>query len=339
MILVTSNAFGYGTCKDLVTAAWSGEYNKVKSLIEQGVNINCEYKNKSPLFAASRFGRQLRWDDNIEIVKLLVNNGANIQYKSIQNNEVLSSVYIAALYHHLKTALFLVQHGANLQDLEKGYIDRLNKEKNSSLGLELISSLLASGFNIPKDNKVSNGYKKFKNKYMEEMSSLAEKEITIADKYYDEKNFKLAFFWFEAAVKWNNPYAKYSLAYMYFYGNGIKKDLKKAQVLLENTTEPDGINILGLINSKQGNHKKASYFLKKAAKKNNSDSQFFLGLTYLSGKRYLSRNSELGYAWLIIASENGNSEAKKFLKSQKLNYENNDKIKNIINSLKKEIML
>lgn len=334
--IFSSNVFAYVLCEDIVTAAWKGDYNEVKSLIKQGANPNCEYKNKSALFAASRYGRQFRWDENIKIVQLLVKYGANIDYISIQNNVPLSSAYIAALYHHIETSLYLVDNGAKLQDAEQGYIDRLKEEKNSAAAIEFLGSLAANAFGANKENDVSNNYKKFKDVYLKEMSNFADKEVALGKKYYENKNYEKAMFWYKAATKWNSMEAKYYLANMYFYGTGIEKKYNQALNLLKDTPYINGIFIKGAIYSKLGNYENSALYFKEAANYNDKNSQYMLGLMYISGKRYLPKNIELAYAWLTIASENGLEVANKHI-NKDLYYPKEEKIKEIVNSLKKNI--
>jgi TPR repeat protein len=243
IIILSSKAFAYDLCENIVNAAWRGDYENVKSLIERGANPNCEFANKSVLFAASRYGRQFHWDENIEVVKLLVKYGADVNHKSFQNSEVLTPAYIAALFHHTKTALFLVDNGASLKDVEQGYLDRLKSEKASAASIELLGNLFNAAFNVPKDNDVANGYKSFKNGYMEEMENLVKEEVALADNCYDNKNYERAMYWFKAAAKWENTYAKYSLAHMYYYGLGGEKQWGKALKLLQNTTYVKGRQI------------------------------------------------------------------------------------------------
>lgn len=60
----------------------------------------------SPLFAASRFGENWAWDENIETVTLLVEYGADIDHMVTKNEENMTSTYIAAFAGHTKSALY-----------------------------------------------------------------------------------------------------------------------------------------------------------------------------------------------------------------------------------------
>lgn len=128
------------SCKKIVEAAWAGNSNKVSSLLKSGVNPNCVYNDMSALLAASRFGKSWRWDGNLKTVKLLVANGADLNYKyRHRSGKVATPAYIAAYAGHTKTATYLVSQGASLEEAEKGHREYAAREAGSLAALGLMA--------------------------------------------------------------------------------------------------------------------------------------------------------------------------------------------------------
>ena len=61
--------------KALVDAAYNGDLSMVKSLIEEGVNVNCFPVDMTPLMAAAWKGYQ---EDSVAIIELLIKSGADV---------------------------------------------------------------------------------------------------------------------------------------------------------------------------------------------------------------------------------------------------------------------
>ncbi|MCL2085243.1 MAG: ankyrin repeat domain-containing protein [Oscillospiraceae bacterium] len=61
--------------KALVNAAYNGELAKVKSLIDEGVDVNCFPVDLTPLMAAAWKGYQT---DSAAIIELLIKHGADV---------------------------------------------------------------------------------------------------------------------------------------------------------------------------------------------------------------------------------------------------------------------
>lgn len=252
-------------CKKLVEASWAGKITEVQKYIDSDVDLECTYDGITPLVAASRFGKDLiHWDANYDVVKLLVENGANVNNCFIDSKkEKYCPAYLAALHHHINTAIYLVDHGGSLDDLENGYKEMIRQEEIGAKTVEAFGSTLAWIFGASTDNKVSVSYHDFKDAYMEAITDLYEAEKKLADEYADAKNHKKAIFWFKACerlkenhrieydIGWHysrldkfekvflwfqkslqngNNYAEthFMIGILYYFGMGAQKDLKAA---------------------------------------------------------------------------------------------------------------
>ena len=98
---------------------------------------------------------------------------------------------------------------------------------------------------------------------------------------------------------------------LYYLGNGVEKDYKKAKIYFEKSAENENENAegyLGLFYEKgYGGEKdidKALYWYKKSALKGNLFSQYSLGYIYYEG-RELERNLSYSFKWYKEAAEGG----------------------------------
>jgi ankyrin repeat protein len=88
----------------IIWASRNGCFEIVKLLIQNGVNINNkDYYNDTPLIYASRNG-------HFEIVKLLIQNGANINDKN-QDNYI--ALYYAVKNKHIEIAKLLIDNDSD----------------------------------------------------------------------------------------------------------------------------------------------------------------------------------------------------------------------------------
>ena len=99
-------------------AAANGDTAKIRSLCAQGVDIN--EKNiygETALMTASRYGY-------LEIVKILVNNGANV---NLTSNLGSPTLYYALTAKRYNIFIFLVLNGADLRQLQQHFSLFANK--------------------------------------------------------------------------------------------------------------------------------------------------------------------------------------------------------------------
>ena len=89
----------------LIDAAWEGNEKFVKLLIENGANVNHVAKGGfTPLIAASQ-------NNHFNIVKLLIEKGVNVNHKDQRN---MTALYVAAAYGHKKIVKLLIEKGADV---------------------------------------------------------------------------------------------------------------------------------------------------------------------------------------------------------------------------------
>ena len=96
----------------LLDYCFEGNIDKIKYLISQGANIDCQNENKfTPLHLASQ-------EDHLNIVKYLISQGANIE---CQDKDKSTPLHIASSKGHLNIVKYLISQGANIecQTIEK----------------------------------------------------------------------------------------------------------------------------------------------------------------------------------------------------------------------------
>lgn len=107
----------------LVTAAGDGDTAQVKTLIQQGADVNHKLidTGTSPLISAARRG-------HLEVVKVLLAGGANI---NLIDYGVGTALYWAANDGQLEMIKFLIDHGAKLgcKPDSASYLLRIIREK------------------------------------------------------------------------------------------------------------------------------------------------------------------------------------------------------------------
>ncbi len=154
--------------KDLIDAIKNNNYSKVEKLLVHGADVNSTIDSYTPLILASEWG-------HIDVVKLLLENGADVNLKTLGNE---SAVVAAYEKDHIEIMKFLVEHGAQVDDIlyrffmfaidEKIEMTQFFLEHGATIdaksfvtatgfrnrnNLELVKVLLASGVDINgKDN-------------------------------------------------------------------------------------------------------------------------------------------------------------------------------------------
>lgn len=125
----------------LIVAIEKGFLTTIQQLINYGANVN--NMDISPLHYACKLG-------NIEIVQLLLGNGADI---NLINNSGNRPIYYACDLGNIELIKYLIEHGANFNDLN--IIDNLiNAIDNNDI--ELLKYYIEHGAAI--DEEDSNGY-------------------------------------------------------------------------------------------------------------------------------------------------------------------------------------
>lgn len=100
--IFTLSTYSQTASNTLIDAINKNDIKEVKSLIAQGLNINASNQfEKAPLHYAA-------YNGNLKIVKLLVENGADINAKY----EGANPLYFAALANHPKIMKYLIKHGS-----------------------------------------------------------------------------------------------------------------------------------------------------------------------------------------------------------------------------------
>ena len=128
---------------ELMEACEKGELEKVKSIIEKGLDIDLEYNNWTPLTKASEKG-------HLNIVKYLVENGAKINK---ENGHDWTALISASKEGLLEIVEYLIEKGANIEiktDCKWTALTFASMEGH----LEVVKHLIKSGADVYlKDDK------------------------------------------------------------------------------------------------------------------------------------------------------------------------------------------
>ncbi|WAC04808.1 MAG: ankyrin repeat domain-containing protein [Methanoregula sp.] len=110
MDLITK-IFGKSLEEKLYEAIESNHYSEVKSLVSQGADVNCVYKNEiTPLHLASRIM------GDMEIVKLLINNGANV---NATTRNGYNSLMVACVRNDKELVELLLKNKSDVNQISK----------------------------------------------------------------------------------------------------------------------------------------------------------------------------------------------------------------------------
>lgn len=90
----------------LIYAAWLGEREMLKLLLEHGADVDAKIKTSTPLLCASRNG-------DINTAKLLLKHGAKINARGTKNRTALLQVSVSER-GYLNMVSFLIKHGAKV---------------------------------------------------------------------------------------------------------------------------------------------------------------------------------------------------------------------------------
>lgn len=129
-ILLVSMAM-IGCATPLHNAAYRGDINAVKTLIEQGADVNARAGQVAPLHTAASEG-------HANVVALLIEKGADVNAKSRWG---YTPLMLAAMYGHADVAKFLIDRGANIDTAIADLGVRVNDSIDVRGGIILLERL------------------------------------------------------------------------------------------------------------------------------------------------------------------------------------------------------
>lgn len=143
--------------------------------------------------------------------------------------------------------------------------------------------------------------------------------LQLANKYWQDKNFKKALVYFKESAKKGNYIAMYSIACMYFFADGVKQNYHLAYkwyLKAANNNDPEATYRVGLmlengLGVKQDIDASFQYYL-KSAEMGSLSGMYYLGRCYLAAKG-VEKDLSKGLFWLNKAANLGNGIAADFL--------------------------
>lgn len=111
----------------------------------------------------------------------------------------------------------------------------------------------------------------------------------LGNHYYDQKEFKQAFYWYEKAADQGYAIAQNNLGIMYQMGYGIHKNMQKSFYWYEQAQSSGDRPVytqyaLGLLYYDEKNYEKAIYWYERAAENENVAAQSALASLYFQGR-------------------------------------------------------
>ncbi len=134
----------------LIEATMEGNLEQVKLLISQGANVNAESKELGGVTALMIASGA----GNLEIVKYLISKGANINAKSEWKDIIGDSTALtmALIGEHLEVATYLISKGADMKNNSFALIWASMEGK-----LEIVKYLISKGANVNAESKELGG--------------------------------------------------------------------------------------------------------------------------------------------------------------------------------------
>lgn len=115
-------------------------FNKIKSLVEQGADVNCHSNRESHY--DSVLHNASNNTNNIEIIHYLIEQGANVNY---QNENGDSALHYAST---LNVVQYLIEHGANVKLKDRNGNTALHAACSRPINVEVIKCLISYGADI-----------------------------------------------------------------------------------------------------------------------------------------------------------------------------------------------
>ena len=95
---------------DIFDAARFGDIPRIKTLLQQGIDINVKKNDWTPLLMAIRYSRET---SSLDTVKFLIDNGANVNYTGYSD----TAINLAAMYGTPEVINLLLDEGANINNI------------------------------------------------------------------------------------------------------------------------------------------------------------------------------------------------------------------------------
>ncbi|MGF1754909.1 sel1 repeat family protein, partial [Vibrio makurazakiensis] len=138
------------------------------------------------------------------------------------------------------------------------------------------------------EENIDRGYE-----YMNKLAQSGEEKaiITLADKYYYDEQYEKALAWYHKAEPSKDAYVLYSLAVMYFDGEGTPVDLKKGNDYYLASAEAGYSDAMYQLAFSYDEGKgiaqdfsKSAYWFEQAANLGDASAMYNLGISYLNGQ-------------------------------------------------------
>ena len=125
---------------ELLQAIENDDAPKVREIISAGVDLNAEND-----FSVGEFPLEVAcWRGNKEIVELLIENGADVNYAD--ECEFRTALMMASHHGHAEIVRILLKHGANVNAEDDYYATSLTRAAEAG-HFEIVRVLLAHGAN------------------------------------------------------------------------------------------------------------------------------------------------------------------------------------------------
>ena len=139
----------------------------------------------------------------------------------------------------------------------------------------------------------------------------AESQLRIARKYYHEKDYEKAFFWYNKAMMNGHPDGMNGVGLCYYKGQGVEVNKEKGEYLLKQAIENGSTramcNLALFLNSPE-----SGTLFQKAAQLGNADAQLEVARCYMYPERHESweisdsKNTNEAFYWFLKSAMQGN---------------------------------
>ena len=262
-----------------------------------------------------------------DVVEKDVEKAVKLFEKAANQNSDIGMLKLAACY---KNGIGVLQDNARALSL---YEKSANKGNTDAM--IAVSDMYAEGVGVPKDEskalywKERLGYmgNKDAQNYVLSHSSIEFTHfntsgidaLELARKNVKTANYPWAMYCYKRAVSYGNKDAAFELGKWLYEGNGIDRNVPKAEELLSSLGESGNVEAQKLLalmyRENKGivpDIKQEMYWIQKAAENGDADSQFRLGTAYLNGTGVPKKDKKLSAEWYEKAAMQNNQEATRF---------------------------